>query len=113
MTWDDPAATARAFTNDRKSTGIGEVLVGCVGEPSSLSHKHYRSFRGVNENPDSRTQTFWSCSYILSSADAVATKFIEASNMSGLRGSHRRPHKYAFDMRCIGHLEMNCFPKNT
>jgi hypothetical protein len=33
--------------------------------------------------------------------------------VSALRGSHRRPHKYAFDMRCISHLEMKCVPKNT
>jgi hypothetical protein len=106
MTWDDPAATARAF-------GIGEVWSVASVNQVRCRTRIYLSFRGVNENPDSRTRTLWSCSYILSSADAVATKFIEFSNTSALRGSHRRPHKYAFDMRFISHLEMDCFPKNT
>jgi hypothetical protein len=103
MTWDDPAATA----------GIGAVWSVASVNQVRCRTSIYLSFRGVDENPDSRTPTLWSSSYILSSADAVAMKFIEFSNTSALRGSRRRPHKYAFDMRCISQLEMNCFPKNT
>jgi hypothetical protein len=72
MTSDDPAAT----------TGIGEVWSVASVNQVRCRTGIYLSFRGVNENPDSRTPTFWSCSYILSSADAVAMKFIEFSNMS-------------------------------
>src|ERR1700733_1379577 len=51
MTWDDPAATARGF-------GIGEVWSVASVNQVLCRTSIYRSFRGVNENPDSRTPDF-------------------------------------------------------
>jgi hypothetical protein len=105
--------SSRLIDNDRKSTGIGEVWSVASVNQVLCRTSIYRSFGESTRIPIREPRSFWSCSYILSSADAVAAKFIEFSNVSARRGSHRRPHKYAFDMRCISHLEMNCFPKNT